>query len=54
MPDKIKLQILKASYYSHMKADEELARFVDNDHPNRVELLESIKKIVEKIEVIES
>lgn len=39
------LDILQGSYYEHMKAFNETARFLPIDHPKRVEIREAIEEI---------
>ena len=39
-------EILKANYYEHMKAREELARYLPVDHPKRIKLDKAINEMI--------
>lgn len=47
--DPIKEEILKANYYEHLKAVNELARFLPEGHSRRLEITKSSNDIVNQL-----
>ena len=48
----IEIEILKASHYAHGKANDELARFLPELHPRRVEIRKHTNDIGKQIKLL--